>query len=73
MLFKSRILKLKKMEEKNLWWGYKHISGSFQVKRYFDNRDTKEAEESPFCEQVVYPFEASDREEALEYIKKQTN
>jgi hypothetical protein len=56
-----------------LWWGYKHVSGTYQAKRYFDKQDTDEAEESPFCEQVVYQFTAKSRDEALEYIKKQTN
>lgn len=60
------------MEKKNTWWGYKHISGTYQAKRYFDKRDTEEAEESEFVDQVVYPFEASSREEALEIIKQQT-
>lgn len=58
---------------KNLWWGYKHVSGTYQAKRYFNKLDTDEAEESPFCKQVVYPFEAESRDEAIEYIKKQTN
>ena len=56
---------------KFLWWGYLHTSGSIQAKRYFDKRDTDEAEESPFVQEVVYPFEASGRDEALEYIKQQ--
>lgn len=58
---------------KNLWWGYKHTSGTYQAKRYFDKQDTNEAEESPFCEQIVYPFEAKSRDEAIEYVKQQTN
>ena len=58
---------------KQLWWGYKHVSGTYQAKRYFDKRDTDEAEQSPYCEQVVYPFEAESRDEAIEYIKEQTN
>ena len=55
------------------WWGYKHTSGTLQAKRYFDRRDTDEAQESPFVEQIVYPFLAANREEALEYIKQQTS
>ena len=54
---------------KLLWWGYKHISGTLQAKRYFDKRDIEEAYESPFVDVVVHPFEASNREEALERIK----
>lgn len=60
------------METKNKWWGYKHTSGTYQAKRYFDKRDTDEAHESPFCEIVVGPFEASDREEALRIVEEQT-
>ncbi len=58
---------------KNLWWGYLHTSGTIQAKRYFGPLDIKEAEESPFCEIVMGPFEAEDREEALTYLKNQLN
>ncbi len=57
---------------KNLWWGYKHISGTYQAKRYFDRLDIQEAQESPFCDVVYGPFEAVDRDEALEIVKKNT-
>ena len=50
---------------KLLWWGYEHENGSFQVKRYFNNRDLVEARESPFVVYVIGPFLAKDREEAL--------
>lgn len=58
---------------KNLYWGYKHISGTYQAKRYFDKRDIEDAEESPFVEQIVQPFLSSNREDALKYIKIQTD
>ncbi|MDR2207129.1 MAG: hypothetical protein LBE36_13355 [Flavobacteriaceae bacterium] len=61
------------MENKNLWWGYKHTSGTYQAKRYWDKRDIQEAHESPFCAVVTEPFEASNRDEALEIVKKLTN
>lgn len=54
---------------KNQWWGYRHTSGSYQAKRYFDTRDIEEAHESPFCERVYGPFLAKDREEALFIIE----
>lgn len=54
---------------KNQWWGYVHVSGSIQAKRYFGPLDIQEANESPFCETVYGPFEAEDREEALSIIK----
>jgi len=59
--------------EENLWWGYKHISGTIQAKRYFDKRDTDEAYQSPFCEQVIEPFKAKSRDEAIEIIKTKVN
>lgn len=55
-----------------LWWGYKYVSGTYQAKRYFTKQDTDEAEESSFVAQVVYPFEANNRDEALKYIEEQT-
>ena len=60
------------MGTENLWWGYKHTSGTLQAKRYFDKRDIEEANDSPFCDIVVGPFKAKDREEALKFIKEQT-
>jgi len=56
----------------NLWWGYRHTSGTYQAKRYFEPLDIQEAHESPFCMQAVGPFEAKDREEALTIVKKLT-
>jgi len=57
------------MNTQNLWWGYKHISGTYQAKRYFGPLDIQEAQESDFCEQVSQPFLAHDREDALNQIK----
>lgn len=57
---------------KNLWWGYKHTSGTLQAKRYFDKLDVEEANQSPFCEVVVGPFEADSRDEALRIVEEQT-
>lgn len=58
---------------KLLWWGYLHTSGTLQAKRYFDELDIREAHESPFCKQVVGPFEASGRDEALLIVKNLTD
>jgi hypothetical protein len=58
---------------KNLWWGYKHTSGTYQAKRYFSSLDIVEAEDSPFCEMVVGPFEANDRDDALRQVRELTN
>ena len=46
------------------WWGYVHVNGTIQVKRYFDKQDLEEAHESPFCGQVSEVVEADDREHA---------
>lgn len=59
--------------DKNLWWGYKHTNGHYQVKRFFDSLDLSEAEESPFVISVTRPFEASNREEALEIAEDLLN
>lgn len=58
--------------EKRLWWGYKHTSGTYQAKLYFDQQDIYEAQESPFCEIVVGPFEATDRDDALKQVEEMT-
>jgi len=55
---------------KNLWWGYQHTSGTLQAKRYFEPLDIQEARESPFCEIVIGPFEAENREDAIRIIKE---
>lgn len=54
---------------KNQWWGYEHVSGTFQAKRYFEPLDIQEARESPFVKTAHGPFEAENREEALSIIK----
>ncbi len=55
------------------WWGYKHINGSLQAKRYWgDPRDISEAKESDFVERVVGPFEAVDRADALSKVEQLT-
>jgi hypothetical protein len=58
---------------KNLWWGYKRASGTYQAKRYFEPLDIQEARESPFCQIVTEPFWAVNREEAIEIVKQKTN
>lgn len=62
-----------KKTEDLLWWGYKHTSGTLQAKRYFGPLDTEEARDSPFCDEVVGPFSAKGREDALEKVKQQTS
>lgn len=57
------------MDEKQLWWGYKHTNGSFQVKRFFSQSDLDDAYESPFASRVFHPFYAKDRAEALQHVQ----
>ena len=47
------------------WWGYKHANGEYQVKRYFDHADIREAMRSPFVVKTGGPFVAKDRSDAL--------
>lgn len=53
------------MTNKLEWWGYLHENGSIQTKRYFGEQDVIEAQESDFCEKVILPFEAENREQAI--------
>lgn len=51
-----------------IWWGYRHTSGTIHAKRFFSNDDISDARESPFVAQIVPPFPANSREEAIEFI-----
>ena len=54
----------------NEWWGYRHSNGSIQAKRWFgDELDLTEAAESPFVQRVSRPFQADNREQALELLE----
>lgn len=60
------------------WWGYKHVNGGYQAKRYFGHLDIWEARRSPFCEKVVGPFtvpitETDQRQYALDTVKELTS
>jgi len=48
-----------------LWWGYVHVNGSLQVKRFFSEDDLDDARSSPFVDEVIRPFEAESREDAI--------
>ena len=54
----------------NLWYGYKHVNGSYQAKRYFDRRDLTDCQESDFVDSYTQPFEAENREDALAEVEK---
>lgn len=60
------------MENKLEWWGYRHTNGGIQAKRYFDQRDLDDADESPFVAKRTTPFLASGREEALKIVEELT-
>jgi hypothetical protein len=53
------------MTDKILWWCYLHTNGHIQAKRYFDQRDLDDADESPFVKRRSSPFEAEDRDDAI--------
>jgi len=59
---KERVEALMKLP---LWWGYLHVNGTVQVKRFFDNRDLIEACESPFVQAVCTPMPCEDRADAI--------
>lgn len=50
-----------------MWWAYLHQNGTIQVKRWFgDHADyTTDCEGNDFVQEVVTPFEAKTREEAI--------
>jgi hypothetical protein len=52
------------------WWGYLHTEGTVQVKRFFDQLDITEANQSPFVKEIVQPFDAASREEAVQKVKQ---
>lgn len=54
----------------NLWYGYKHVNGGYQAKRYSDRRDLDKCQESDFVEAYTRPFEANNRQHALEETEK---
>lgn len=60
-------------QQRNQWWGYRHVLGSVQAKRFFGDRASiNDAYESDFVAQVVEPFDADSREEALRVVTERT-
>ena len=53
-----------------LWWGYLHIDGEVKVKRFFDQRDIEDAYDSPFVDEVIQPFHATGRADAVHKAEK---
>lgn len=52
------------------WWAYLHTNGNIQVKRYLDKRDIDDAWESPFVRDVMNPFTAEDRADAMKQAEE---
>jgi hypothetical protein len=54
-----------------MWWGYLHVNGTLQVKRWFgDHKDyTDDCEGNDFVLRVVPPFAAESHIEALNIIR----
>jgi len=54
-----------------MWWGYLHVNGTLQVKRWFgDHKDyTDDFEGNDFVLRVVPPFSAESHIEALNIIR----
>ena len=50
------------------WWGYLHTDGTMHAKRFFDDMEFVEATQSPFVDQIMEPFDASDSGEALQMV-----
>ena len=53
-------------EMRNLWYGYRHVDGEIDVKRYFDPGDLREIEESDFVAEHCGPYLAEGRADATE-------
>lgn len=51
--------------EKLQWWGYLHVNGTIQVKRYFSQEDLIEAIQSDFVQNTTSVFYADGRDEAI--------
>lgn len=56
--------------KKLLWWGYLHVDGSVLLKRYYNQDDIYEAEDSGFVVDIYGPFEADTRDEAMRLLTK---
>jgi hypothetical protein len=52
------------------WWGYIHVNSQLMVKRYYDQQDIDEANESPFVERAFGPILADDKDMAIDLLKR---
>lgn len=51
-----------------LWWGFLHVNGEILLKRYYNQDDIYEAEDSGFVVDIFGPFEAPNRDKAMELL-----
>lgn len=51
------------------WYAYLHVEGAIIVKRYQDSRDIIETRESDFVRMVTGPYEAKNRDVAIDIAK----
>jgi hypothetical protein len=58
-------------EQGLMWWGYLHLDGSIQLKRWFgDPRDyTTDCEGNDFVVKVVKPFRCDTADKARMYLR----
>jgi len=57
--------------KKLLWWGYLHTNWNAQAKRFWEDNgalDIADARKSPFVDRIHWPFQALDRDEALNIL-----
>jgi hypothetical protein len=52
------------------WWCYRHINGTFHLKRYFSPLDIQEGRESPFVDSVYGPFQCNKYEDAQNIMRE---
>ncbi len=55
---------------RNKWWGYVHVNGTYHVKRFFTKESFNDVKTSPFVLHIVDPFEAYNRDSAIEKFKE---
>lgn len=55
------------------WWGYQTKDNTYKAFKRYDIRDLYLVKQSEYCKQIVYPFLATNKQQALTIIKTQTN
>ncbi len=60
------------MVYKNLWWGFKRCNDTYQINRYYGDKDIEKARQSWEIIEIVEPFEAKDWQDAIDIVVKIT-